>query len=151
MFKNNSDDIQKLPVDIENARYQIAEYLKKNEPRQRHLVNFSLLNSLIVIFFLCCAIFFSRSFEQWLPALFSSIKPAWVLLNYIALFFAMLSLLSHFILRGHNSSSQILSARSSDAKLQGLLNSIKNKRISPTQATTIYASYIGELAFILSE
>lgn len=149
MFKNNSDvATKKLPVDIENARYQIAEYLKKNEPRQRHLVNFSLFNGLMVILCLCCGLLLETSFEQWLPKLLSSTMPTWMLFNYAALFFAMLGLLFHLILRSHNSSSRILSARSSDAKLQSLLNSIKNDKVDLTQATTLYASYVGELAFI---
>jgi len=154
MSTKNLSDEQLLLTKIKTKRQQISEYLAKTEPRYYLLMNCSIFGSAVAAALTAGPAFGGESFISFIKEkeiMVSFGKPIWQMLCLVATILSTLAVIAFGILRSYRITSKISSARSCDAKLEGIQTMLELGQANVEQATQDYTQCLVEIPHVLRE
>lgn len=145
---NNAEDI--LLLKIANKRKAIAKYIAKNEPHQRKLVNASIISGAVAAALTAGPGVGGNEFIQKVndSTPFDIGIPTWQIICVAATILSVASVVFNGMIKTHDMSAKISSARGCDAKLEGLELRLALSQLKADDAASLYSQYINEIAHI---
>lgn len=133
---------------IKAKRLEIADYLKKNEPRHSRYVTISIVAGALAAALTAGPAAGGTGFIESAKEVVSFGIPVWQVLCLLATLFSMAAVISNGLLKTRDLTSKISQVRGCDAKLEGLEIMLVMDQIELKQATSLYTQYLTEIPHV---
>nr|WP_320014869.1 hypothetical protein [uncultured Desulfobacter sp.] len=133
---------------IRTKRKEIADYLAKSEPRQLRLINSSIISGAIAAALTAGPGIGGEGFVNSVTGIMSFGIPIWQALCLAATILSVAAVVINGMLKSHDLTSKVTSARSCDAKLEGLETMLELAQVNAEQATPLYTQYLTEIPHV---
>lgn len=133
---------------IGDKRSEIAAFLAKTRPRNRRLVNVSIVCSALAGAMTAGPALGGKSLTAWLTEVLGLSSPIWQLLCLGATACSVSAAIATNMSKSHDIASKILRAQTCNAKLEGLETLVKIEQIDIAEASSLYTKYLPEVSFI---
>lgn len=133
---------------VADKRSEIEAFLSKTEPRNVRLVNTAIVASAIAAAFTAGPAFGGETLTAWLTKTLGLTSPVWQLLCLVATACSVVAAIATNLSKSYAIAAKLASARQTDAKLEGLETLIETDQISMKQASSLYAQYLEDVAFL---
>ena len=142
---NYADELLKK---IRTKRRRIADYLTKNEPRRARLINSSIISGALAAALTAGPGIGGGVFIDSVKDIVSFGIPIWQALCLAATILSVAVVIINGMLKSRELSSEIINARSCDAKLEGLETMLDLAQVDVAQATRLYTEYLTEIPHV---
>lgn len=142
------NDVDALLEKIRTKRREVADYLKKNEPRQSRLIITSIVAGALAAALTAGPGVGGSGFIEAAKEVISFGIPVWQVLCLLATFLSMAAVITNGMLKSNDITSKISQARGCDAKLEGLETMLELQQIDLQQAASLYTQYLTEIPHI---
>ena len=143
-----TNDTDFLLTKIRKKRHKLAAYLAKSEPRYMRLINFSIISGALAASLTAGPGIAGNGFVDTVKDAASFGVPIWQVLCLLATILSVSTVIMNSMLKSHSLTSKINSARSCDAKLEGLETMLELSQINVEQATPLYTQYLTEMPHV---
>ena len=147
-MSESSDPKSALLRRISEKRSEIDAFLSKAQPRNKRLVNISIICSAVAAAMTAGPAFGGQGLTAWLSDSLGLTSPVWQLLCLGATACSVAATIATNMAKSHEVASRVLRAQTSDAKLEGLETLVEMDQIELGKASTLYAEYLPEIPFI---
>ncbi|MGI9289116.1 MAG: hypothetical protein ACR2P1_27335, partial [Pseudomonadales bacterium] len=147
-MKEAKSDANALLMKIKTKRQRLADYLKRNEPRCKWLVNASIVCGALAALLTSGPGIGGDEFIGSAKSVVSLGIPIWQVLCFVATILSVATVVINGILKSHNLASEITSARNCDAKLEGLETMLELAQVDVDQAAPLYTQYLTEIPHV---
>lgn len=144
----NKSGADALLKKIRTKRQELADYLAKNEPRHLRLINSSIVAGALAAALTAGPGIGGDGFINSVKGIVSLGIPIWQVLCLVATILSVAAVVINSMLKSHDLTSRITSARSCDAKLEGLETMLELEQINVEQATPLYTQYLTEITHV---
>lgn len=144
----NKSDADVLLAKIRTKRQELANYLAKSEPRHLRLINYSIVSGALAAALTAGPGIGGEGFINSVQGIVSFGIPIWQVLCLIATILSVAAVVINGMLKSHDLTSKITSARSCDAKLEGLETMLELAQVNVEQATPLYTQYLTEISHV---
>ena len=144
----NKSDADALLTKIRTKRQELADYLAKSEPRHLRLINYSIVSGALAAALTAGPGIGGDGFINSVKSIVSFGIPIWQALCLIATILSVAAVVINGMLKSHDLASKITSARSCDAKLEGLETMLELAQVNVEQATPLYTQYLTEIPHV---
>jgi len=142
---NYADELLKK---IRTKRRRIADYLTKSEPRRARLINSSIISGALAAALAAGPGIGGGVFIDSVKDIVSFGIPIWQALCLAATILSVAVVIINGMLKSRELSSEIINARSCDAKLEGLETMLDLAQFDVAQATRLYTEYLTEIPHV---
>lgn len=139
------DNADALLKKIKTKRREVAEYLKKYEPRHSRLITISIVAGALAAATTAGPGVGGGGFIEAAKGVVSFGIPVWQVLCLLATILSMSAVIANGMLKSKDMTSKISQVRGCDAKLEGLEIMIELKQIDVEQAASLYTQYLTEI------
>ena len=144
----NKSDADALLTKIRTKRQKLADYLAKNEPRHFRLMNYSIVSGALAAALTAGPGIGGDEFINSVKSIVSFGIPIWQALCLMATILSVAAVIINNMLKSDDLTSKITSARSCDAKLEGLETMLELAQVNVEQATPLYTQYLTEIPHV---
>jgi len=144
----NKSSADALLTKIRTKRQQLADYIDKSEPRNLRLINYSIISGALAAALTVGPGIGGVDFIDSANNVASFGIPIWQILCLIATVLSVSAVIINGMLKSHDMTSKITSARICDAKLEGLETMLELGQISLEQATPLYTQYLADIPHV---
>ena len=141
-------DTDTLLEKIKTKRRKTADYLKKMEPRQSHLITVSIVAGALAAALTAGPGVGGGGFIEAAKGIISFGIPVWQVLCLLATFLSMAAVITNGMLKSKDLASKIAQVRGCDAKLEGLETMLELEQIDLQQAASLYTQYLTEIPHV---
>jgi hypothetical protein len=145
---DNKSDTDSLLMKIRIKRQELADYLGKSEPRHLRLINSSIISGALAAALTAGPGIGGGGFINSVKDIVSFGIPIWQALCLAATILSITAVIINGMLKSNDLTSKIASARSCDAKLEGLETMLELTQINVEQATPLYTQYLTEIPHV---
>ena len=142
------NDAETLSEKIKTKRREIADYLKKNEPRHSRYITTSIVAGALAAALTAGPGAGGTGFIESAKGVISFGIPVWQVLCLLATVLSMAAVISNGLLKSRDLTSKIAQVRGCDAKLEGLEIMLDMDQINLKQATSLYTQYLNEIPHV---
>jgi hypothetical protein len=133
---------------IQQKRAQIEQYVSREFPRKRRLVNLTIMGGTLSAALTAVPAVGGQPVTAWLTQTFGLVSPSWRILCAAAAFSSIVATVSTQFLKSHNIEEQVTRAMGSRAKLEVLEIGLAAGEIDLHQATAEYMKCVEDTAFL---
>ncbi|MDR8394550.1 hypothetical protein NC796_25620 [Aliifodinibius sp. S!AR15-10] len=141
-------DTEALLEKIRSKRREVAEYLKKSEPRQSRLITTSIVAGALAAALTAGPGVGGSGFIEAAKGVVSFGIPVWQVLCLLATMLSMAAVITNGLLKTRDLTSKIAQVRGCDAKLEGLETMLELDQIELQQAASLYTQYLTEIPHV---
>lgn len=141
-------DAEVLLTKIRTKRRELADYLAKSEPRQLRLINASIVSGALAAALTAGPGIGGDGFIESVNGIVSFGIPIWQVLCLAASILSLAAVVINGMLKSHDLTSKVTSARNCDAKLEGLETMLELAQVSVKDATPLYTQYLIEIPHV---
>ncbi len=141
-------DTEALLEKIRSKRREVAEYLKKSEPRQSRLITNSIVAGALAAALTAGPGVGGSGFIEAAKGVVSFGIPVWQVLCLLATVLSMAAVITNGLLKTRDLTSKIAQVRGCDAKLEGLETMLELDQIELNQAASLYTQYLTEIPHV---
>lgn len=142
------NDADALLEKIKTKRQEVADYLKKHEPRHSRLITFSIVAGAAAAALTAGPGVGGGGFIEAAKGVVSFGIPVWQVLCLLATLLSMTVVITNGMLKSKDLTSKIARVRGCDAKLEGLEIMLEMQQIELQQATSLYTQYLTEIPHV---
>ncbi len=142
------NDTDALLGKIKTKRREVADYLKKSEPRQSRLITTSIVAGALAASLTAGPGVGGGGFIEAAKGVVSFGIPVWQVLCLLATLLSMTAVITNGLLKSRDMTSKIAQVRGCDAKLEGLEIMLELQQIDLQQATNLYTQYLTEIPHV---
>lgn len=142
------NDADALLQKIKTKRREVADYLKKSEPRQSRLITTSIVAAALAAALTAGPGVGGGGFIEAAKGVVSFGIPVWQVLCLLATILSVAAVITNSMLKSNDMTSKIAQVRGCDAKLEGLEIMLELQQIDLQQATTLYTQYLTEIPHV---
>ncbi|MDX1636440.1 MAG: hypothetical protein R3281_00630 [Balneolaceae bacterium] len=142
------NDSEALMEKIRSKRKEVAEYLRKNEPKQSRLITTSIVSGALAAALTAGPGVGGSGFIEAAKGVVSLGFPVWQVLCLLATLLSMAAVITNGMLKSRDLTSKISQVRGCDAKLEGLETMLELNQIELKQAASLYTQYLAEIPHV---
>jgi hypothetical protein len=144
----NRTGAEALLENVRAKRQEITEYIEKTEPRHRRLVNGSIICGALAAALTAGPGIGGAGFIDFAKNAVSFGMPVWQALCLAATVLSALVVIANGLLKSHDLTTKIASARGCNSKLEGLQLMVETGQMDVQRATSLYTQYLTEVSHI---
>jgi hypothetical protein len=142
------NDANALLEKIKSKRLEVADYLKKSEPRQSRLITTSIVAGALAAALTAGPGVGGSGFIEAAKGVVSFGIPVWQVLCLLATLLSMAAVITNGLLKARDPTFKIAQVRGCDAKLEGLETMLELNQIDLQQAASLYTQYLTEISHV---
>ena len=141
----SSEELLRL---IRKKRAQLDSFLSVARPRQRRLLNTTIVGGSAAAFLTAGPAVGGPSFTAWLTSMLGLTSPSWRILCGVASLCSILATVATQLLKSHHVEENVTRAQGCRAKLEVLDAGLSLGQLDPQQATGEYLKCVEDAAFL---